>query len=89
MEFGAWRGGSTRMRLPAPASSLRYEPIAHEMLVQDLSCGEHPVRVELGQVPQDLACPPAWPRSAKLERRLEHRGLGGVWTRMRSVRTIE
>jgi hypothetical protein len=77
------------MRDPPNAASLRDEPLAHEVLMKDLPCGQRPLGLELGQVAEDLGCAPPGSHPPELERCLEHMGLGRVRTRVRSMRAIE
>ncbi len=77
------------MRDPPDPASLRDEPLAHEVLMKDLSSRERPLGVELGQVAEDLSRTPARPRAPQLERRLEHVGFRRMRTGVGSVRAIE
>src|SRR5687768_10399232 len=74
---------------PPNAASLGHEPLAHDVLMKDLSRRKRPLRVKLSEVGKDLGSAPARSRPPELERRLEHAGLGRMRAGVRSVRAIE
>jgi putative oxidoreductase len=70
---------------PAP---LVHETLSPKVLVKDLGRGHRPAGVQLDESSSDLIGAPAGPVSPELEGSLEHLGVRGVRTRVRSVGAV-
>ncbi len=67
------------MRASATPARLLHESLAPEVLVEDPSRRDTPVRVQGEEPSADLVGAPAWSARAGLEGRLEHMWLGRMW----------